>query len=98
MITSVELVLLALPDWALPPDVFPLTTALPELAFWELLFVTFTLLVLFIVLSHFCEFIIVLSEPGPVLLIVALCAATIPPEKRGIIAAAPATMLLNLFI
>ena len=41
-----ELVLEALPDVALPPVVLSLTVAEPELALWEFVFDTFTLLLL----------------------------------------------------
>jgi len=59
----------ALPVEALPPQVLPLTVALPDWALWWLELFTFTLLVLVSLNDELLRFVIWLLEWGPVLLI-----------------------------
>lgn len=75
----------ALPECALPPIVFPLTLADPLVADWLLLFDTPTLLALNQKPLLLDDVVMVLLEPGPVVLILD-CADAIPTRPNVAVA------------
>ncbi len=93
----VLLLLLAVPDVALPALVLLEVLAVPEVEFWVLLLVTLALFSQVTVVVFVCVLVHVFVEPGPVVLMEQSAAAALAPKALTETIAA-AAILSNLFM